>query len=129
MPGWTQEELAAVGEAEELEIAPAQTDGSLRRATPIWVVRVEDDLSVRSYRSHNGRWFQHAQQSHEGEINAGGVRKRVRLIEGDDSTPDAIDAAYRSKYERYSARYVDPMLAAEAKAATLKLVPLDAALA
>jgi hypothetical protein len=26
-PGWTQEELAAIGKAEELEIAPARADG------------------------------------------------------------------------------------------------------
>ena len=34
-----QDELAAVGEVVELGIAPAQGDGTLRRATPIWVDR------------------------------------------------------------------------------------------
>ena len=41
MAAWTNDEVAAVGAAEELEIAPAQADGSLRRPTPIWVVRVD----------------------------------------------------------------------------------------
>ena len=69
---------------------------------------------VRSYRGHDARWFQTAQQSHEGEIDAGGVRKRVRFIKTDDAqTQEAIDEAYRSKYGRYGTRYVDPMVAAE----------------
>jgi hypothetical protein len=123
MVSWTREELAAVGEAEELEIAPARADGSLRRATPVWVVRIDDDLYVRSYRGHNGSWFRAARQSHQGEINAGGVRKRVRFAENNDAqTADAIDEAYRAKYQRYGARYVDPMVSADARAATLQLV-------
>ena len=125
MPGWTQDELVAVGTAEELEIAPAQADGTLRRATTIWVVRVGDDLYVRSYRGQDGRWFQAAQQSHEGEITAGGVRRRVRFVERNDApNADAIDDAYRAKYERYGARYVAPMVAEEARATTLALVPV-----
>lgn len=124
MASWTQDELAAVGEAEELEIAPARRDGTLRRATPIWVVRVGDELYVRSFRGHEGRWFRAARQSQEGKISAGGVRKRVRFVESDDAaTADAVDHAYRGKYERYGARYVDPMLAPDARAATLQLVP------
>jgi hypothetical protein len=33
-----------------------------------------------------------------------------------------IDAAYESKYQRYSATYVDPMIVPQARATTLKLV-------
>ena len=40
--------------AEELEIAASRPDGSLHRFTTIWVVRVGDDLYVRSYRGRNG---------------------------------------------------------------------------
>ena len=124
MTSWTQDELAAVGEAEELEIAPARADGSLRRATPVWVVRIDDDLYVRSYRGHNGSWFRAAQQTHEGEINAGRIQKQVRFVGSDDpQTADAIDDAYRSKYQRYGARYIDPMVAPDARGATLQLVP------
>ena len=125
MAAWTQDELAAIGEAEELHIAPAQGDGTLRPATPIWVVRVGDEIFIRSYRGKNGRWFKAAQQNHEGEISAGGVRKRVRFIDTDDAkTQEAIDEAYRSKYGRYGARYIDPMVAEAARATTLALVPL-----
>jgi hypothetical protein len=41
-----------IGRAEELEIASARRDGTLRQPVTIWVVRHGDDLYVRSV---NGR--------------------------------------------------------------------------
>ena len=34
-----------------------------------------------------------------------------------------LDAAYRAKYRRFGASYVDPMVAPTAQATTIKLVP------
>lgn len=42
--------------------------------------------------------------------------------ETDPAVNDRLDAAYRSKYGRYSG-YVEPMVAATARATTLKLLP------
>jgi hypothetical protein len=39
------------------------------------------------------------------------------------TTTDAVDAAYRSKYGRWS--YVDAMVSPDAAATTLRLVPAD----
>ncbi len=36
---------------------------------------------------------------------------------------DQIDAAYRTKYRRYLNSYVPPMISAQARATTLKLMP------
>lgn len=61
--------------------------------------------------------------SHEGRIRAGVVEKDVTFVEEADSDiNDKIDAAYRTKYRRYP-QYVAPMVAAEARSTTLKLVP------
>ncbi len=63
---------------------------------------------------------------HEGRIWAGGIEKDVTfvdVVEADDDIHDQIDAAYRTKYRRHSAQYVNPMVAPEARAATIKLVP------
>jgi hypothetical protein len=61
--------------------------------------------------------------SHEGRIRAGGVEKEVSFIEETNpSINDQIDAAYRSKYSRYP-QYVAPMVTAEARSTTIKLVP------
>jgi hypothetical protein len=124
MSAWTSDELDKIGTAEELEIAPLGRDGTLRKSVTIWVVRHSDDLYVRSYKGRAGSWFRAAQIRHEGRIRAGGVEKDVTVVEeADPGTNDQIDAAYRSKYGRYSSQYVDPMVAAEARATTMKLVP------
>jgi hypothetical protein len=44
-------------------------------------------------------------------------------VEPDDDVNDDIDAAYGANDDRYSARYVDPMIGPEARAATTRLVP------
>jgi hypothetical protein len=48
MTGWTSEELTRIGSATELQIASARGDGTLGKPRTIWVVRVGDDLYVRS---------------------------------------------------------------------------------
>jgi hypothetical protein len=124
MSAWTSDELEKIGNAEELEIAPQQSNGTLRKPVTIWVVRVGDELYVRSWRGHNGAWFRGTQVRYAGRIQAGGVEKEVTFVaETDPAINNQIDTAYRNKYGRYSAQYVDPMVAPEARATTLKLVP------
>lgn len=127
MTTWTSDELDKIGRAEELEIAPRRHDDTLHGPVTIWVVRVGDDLYVRSYRGRNGVWFRAAQMRHEGRVWAGGVEKDVTFVEETEpGINDQIDAAYRTKYRHHAARYVDPMVAAEARATTIKLVPQPA---
>ncbi len=124
MTTWTSDELTKIGTADELEIAPLRRDGTLRTPVTIWVVRLGDDLYVRSWRGRSGAWFRAAQVRHEGRIWAGGVEKDVTFVEETDpGINDQIDAVYRTKYRRHGARYDDPMVAPEARAATIKLVP------
>lgn len=119
---WTNDELTRIGRADELEMAPLRSDGTPRTAVPIWVVRDGDDLYVRSYRGSTGSWYRAARASHQGHIRSGGVGKDVTLTEvADPGVNDRIDAAYRSKYGRFGAAYVNPMVAA--RDTTLKLVP------
>jgi hypothetical protein len=123
MTAWKSDELNKIGKAEELEIASLRRNGTLRTVT-IWVVRLGDDLYVRSYKGRGGAWFRAAQLSLEGRIRAGGVEKDVTFVEETDpGTNDQIDAVYRTKYGGYNAQYVDPMVAAGARATTIKLVP------
>jgi hypothetical protein len=122
MTRWTTDELNTIGNAEELHIAPYRRDGTRRRSVPIWVVRVGDDLYVRSWRGTSGRWYRGAQQTQEGHIRADGVDKDVAFADAGDDVGDAIDDAYRSKYRRYPT-YVPPMISPEARVTTLKLVP------
>jgi hypothetical protein len=124
MTAWTNEELAAINAADELEIEPRRLDGTQRPPVTIWVVRTGDDLYVRSYRGGGSAWFRGAEVSHEGHIRAGGVDKDVTFVDTPDpGVNDLIDAAYRAKYHRFGASYVDPMVAERARTATLKLAP------
>jgi hypothetical protein len=126
MATWSTDELDTIGRADELQIAPRRRDGTLRRPTTIWVVRLGDDLYVRSWRGRTAAWFRAAQDRREGHIRAGGIERDVTFVDADPDLNDAIDAAYRTKYRRYADSYVPPMLSPDARATTLKLVP-DAA--
>jgi len=127
MTSWTNNDLGRIGAADELQLASFKEDGTLRKPVTIWVVRVGDDLYVRAYRGRETAWFRHIQRRHEGRISAGGVTKDVTFVDAssDEALNNKIDAAYQSKYQRYSATYVDPMIAPQARATTLKLVPSE----
>jgi hypothetical protein len=123
MTTWTSDELNKIGAAEELLIAPRRGDGTLRKAVIIWVVRLGNDLYVRSAYGRTSAWFRCVQVRYEGRIQAGGVEKDVSFVEETDpGVNDQIDAAYLTKYARYP-QYVAPMVTPEVRAATIKLVP------
>jgi hypothetical protein len=124
MTEWTSEELTRIGSATELQIASARRDGTLRKPRTIWVVRVGDDLYVRSMYGRAGGWFPGTQARHQGHISAGGVDKDVSFADADPDLSDAIDAAYREKYRRYGERIIGGVVNPEARAATIRLVPL-----
>lgn len=124
MTAWTSEELNGIGTAEELQIASLRRDNTLRNPVTIWVVHLGGNLYVRSVNGRTSAWFRGTQVCHEGHIQAGGVDKDVTFVE--ESAPDIndqIDAVYRTKYRHYGAQYIDPMVAPDARSATIKLVP------
>jgi hypothetical protein len=122
MTGWTSDELARIGAADELELAPLGAGGRLRRPVTIWVVRVGDQLFIRSWRGSDGRWWRNARAGGAGRISAGGVEKDIAFEEVDPRLNDAVDAGYREKYGRYPT-YVEPMVSSQARATTLRLIP------
>jgi hypothetical protein len=122
MTTWTPDELDRIGAAEELKIALIRVDGTLRNPVTIWVVRVGDDLYVRSAYGRSSAWFRGSQVRREGRIQAGGIEKDVVFLDA-PNVSNEIDAAYRTKYRRHGATYVNMMLSPEARSATIKLAP------
>jgi hypothetical protein len=123
MTTWMSDELKKIGTAEELQIASLRRDGTLRKPVIIWVVRVGDDLYVRSVNGRNSSWFRGVQTRHEGHIRAGGVDKDVTFVEESGSDiNDQIDAAYTTKYRRY-ASIAKSMVTPAVRAATIKITP------
>ncbi len=123
MADWTRDELEKLGSIEEIDIASLNGDGKLGKRITIWIVRVGDALYVRAYRGPTSVWYRATQVRHEGCIWAGKVRKDVAFKAGEPRLNDQIDAAYRTKYRRHEAQYVDPMVGEGARATTIKLVP------
>jgi hypothetical protein len=120
--GWASDELARIGDAEELTVQPLLADGRTGKPVPIWVVRAGDELYVRSFRGDDGAWYRAAKARRQGHISAGGVQRDVEFADADAAVNDAVDAGCRDKYARYPS-YVQPMVTAQARATTLRLVP------
>ena len=121
MTPWTTEELTRIGGADELRIASRRADGSLRPFVTIWVVRLGDDLYVRSAYGPDNPWFVRARASGAGRIRAGGVERVVAFAEVGPDVHDAIDAAYHAKYDRYGPRIVGTVVGPKVVATTLRL--------
>ncbi|TMG57908.1 MAG: DUF2255 family protein [Chloroflexi bacterium] len=125
MSAWTSGELERIASADELEIAAVRRDGTLRKPVTVWVVRLGDDLYVRSVKGPTGAWFRGTQARHEGRIQAGGVDRDVTFVEADTALGDEVDRAYRTKYRRYAANIVNSVLTPGARSATLRVVPRE----
>jgi hypothetical protein len=80
MTAWTRDELRKIEAAEEPELASVRPDGTLRHPVTIWVVRVGDNLYVRSWKGRAGAWFRATQVRHDGHIEAGSVGKDVIFV-------------------------------------------------
>jgi hypothetical protein len=121
--GWTEEELARIGGADEVRVSSRRADGSLRPFITTWVVRLGDELYVRSaYGPENG-WFRRARASRAGQIRAGGVERDIGFDEPGHDIDAELDAAYHAKYDRYGPAIVGTVVSPEAARSTLRLVP------
>jgi hypothetical protein len=123
LPMWTNDELTRIGEAEEVRLASARSDGTFRRYVTVWVVRAGDDLYVRSAYGPTNPWFRRARASGIGRIRAAGFGRDVTFAEPARDVHGAIDAAYHAKYDRYGPRIVGTVVGRHAEAVTIRLVP------
>ncbi|WP_343675026.1 DUF2255 family protein [Chitinophaga sp.] len=116
-------ELKQIDNADDLKIAPFREDGkTYGTPTWIWEVVVNDELYVRAYNGVNSRWYKSAMQQKAGRIIAAGMTKEVRFEGVSGDINNAIDEAYRKKYK--SSPYLPPMVSNQARAATVKIIPV-----
>jgi len=123
MTTWADHELERIGNAEELQLATAREDGSLRPYTTMWVVRVGDEIYVRSAGGPKRQWYRHAKTSGAGRIRAGGVERDVMFGEATANAQAAIDTAYHNKYDQYGPNIVGHVVGPAARAVTVRLSP------
>lgn len=119
---WTEEALRAIAATAELQISTYRDDGSLRQWTPIWVVRVGDDVYVRSAYGGDGGWYRRATSRGAARVRAGELETDVALEPVDDeATRVAVGTAYEQKYAG-SGSALATMLEPPAAGTTTRLV-------
>lgn len=121
MTTWTPEELDRVGQAEELQLATRRRQGGLSRYVTMWVVRVGDDLYVRSAYGPDNPWYRRARAAGAGRVRAGGVERDVTFASADAAVQGDIDAAYHAKYDRYGPPIVGSVTGRDAHSLTVRL--------
>lgn len=123
---WSDDELANIAATDDLHIAPLREDRTtLGTPTWIWSVVVDRELYARAYNGKNSRWYQAALSQKAGKITAAGLTRDVAFEPVDGAIDDRIDEAYRAKYR--NSRYLDPMIGARARSATVKITPCSSA--
>jgi hypothetical protein len=125
MHGWNNEELRRIADADDLHVSPLR-EGGATYGTPTWIwsVAVAGALYVRGYNGQDSRWYRAAARQKAGRIVAAGRTKEVAFEPVDGPVLDAIDEAYRAKYR--GNRYLEPMIDARARSATVRIMPRDA---
>ena len=120
---WTAGELRSIGDRDEVDVSSLRADGTVRPYVTIWLVRVGDELYVRSaYGPANG-WFRRAVASGLGRVRSGGTERDVAFEVPDAEADAAVSAAYHAKYDRYGPAIVGSVVSADAVRSTLRLVP------
>lgn len=126
MSAWSQDDLDRLGGASEVEVSLARWDGTLSRARTVWIVRVGDQLYLRSVNGPDGAWYRLTRASRQGRIEARGVVRDVTWVDVDATgQPDvdpAVDAEYARKYQGATsaiAHITSPL----ARATTMRVEP------
>src|SRR2546421_12278745 len=106
MATWTSDELARIEGADELRIASLRRGGTLGSPRTIWVVRIDDDLYVRSVNGRTSDWVRGTERRHERRIRAGDVGKDATIVEADGGVEGRIEKACLTRCQRYAASIV-----------------------
>src|SRR4029077_12369779 len=96
-PRWTDDELDRIGASAEIGLASRRDDGTLRRYTTIWVVRLGDGLYVRAAYGPETGGCRRARASGEGSIRAACIERDVMFEEPERGLDDDLTVAYHEK--------------------------------
>ena len=125
MTEWTPEDLKRIGNATELRVSSLRKNGTLRPYVTIWVVRVSDDLYIRSAYGADNPWFVRAKASGEGRVKADSIERDVTFMTASPDARAAIDAAYHAKYDRYGQAIVRTVVGPDVVPVTLRILHRD----
>lgn len=113
--------VAMLDESVEIEMITPRRDGSISRR-PTWVVVVDGDAYVRSYRGARGAWYRRAAADREAAIGVDDRTIEVGLEPvSDDDVNRQVSEAYRAKYGERSPESTEAMVTPEVVKTTLRL--------
>lgn len=115
---WTPENLHAFDTADELVLVLSR-DGRNDISLPVWVVRVGDEVFVRSQDGVTSVWFRRAELEPDQYVELAGIRMPVRFEHVGDYGAPEVSEAYRAKYG--GPGFPEVLLGPEAVAATLRV--------
>ncbi|WP_344751618.1 DUF2255 family protein [Gryllotalpicola koreensis] len=124
MSEWTPEEVHAIGEIEEVTVAPLAGDGTPLQSVTMWAVTDGSDVFVRSAHGHRGRWYRRVTETGRGVFDAGDVSREVTFEPVNEIKNQAVTDAYRVKYAAQPDEFLRPMVEGESVEATLRVVPV-----
>jgi hypothetical protein len=116
---WPPADARELGDANEIDVVvPAPGRDDVR--TPIWIVAVDGDLYVRSWKGENGHWYRRARKYGTGSVIVNEREHPVPFTAaGEPRLEPRIDDAYQAKYGRSS--YTAAMTRPPATSTTLRL--------
>jgi hypothetical protein len=118
---WSRDELDQIARTGEVTVTTRRADGRSAASVTIWVVVVDDEVYVRSYRGEAGGWYRRAVRDGRARIAAIGLGHDVAVAPASRIRHERIDAAYHAKYD--PSPYTRTMVAPAAAATTLQLTP------
>ncbi len=119
---WQANQLSSLASEDELELVISRPEREPQRV-PVWMVVVDGELFVRSYRGVTSGWFRRVEADADQAVRIGAADVPVRFenVDRGDPVNHAISAEYNRKYARFD--YVAAMSEPAAVEATLRVLP------
>jgi hypothetical protein len=115
-----QATLDVLDKSIEVEMRTPRRDGSISRR-PIWVVVVDGEAYVRSYRGLRGAWYRRALADGGAAISVDAQSVDVCVEQADEDVDRRVSAAFRAKYGARSPGPTRTMVSPEVSRTTLRL--------
>ncbi|MEU6083664.1 DUF2255 family protein [Streptomyces sp. NPDC047108] len=114
-------DVTTLDHEQEIAMRTRRRDGSWS-SRPVWVVVVDHDAYVRSYRGTRGDWYRSAHADGRAEIQVGDDVVPVGLEDvHDDALNRRVSEAYRDKYAESAPGPTESMVGIDARETTMVL--------
>jgi hypothetical protein len=99
VPAWSNAELSAIAENDDLFVSPFREDGATYGTpTRTWALIVHGQVFVRAANGPSSSWYRAAVAQGAGRIRVASMDYEVTFEAAGDTDESAIDAAYEAKY-------------------------------